>query len=49
MVNFIIGVQRKKLRVSVLDSSELGSRQAQGCCGKGNELSGYIKCVEFPE
>jgi hypothetical protein len=42
-------VQRKKMTNCEVESSKSELRQEQGFCGKGDEPSGYIKCVEFLE
>jgi hypothetical protein len=44
-----IEVRRKNRRNCELESFKSELRQVQGFCGKGDELSGYIKCVEFLE
>jgi hypothetical protein len=44
-----IEMKRKEVRNCELESSKSELRQAQDFCGKGDEPSGYIKCLELLE
>jgi len=37
------------MRNCELETSQTEVRQAQGFCGRGDETSGYITCMEFLE